>query len=171
MKYFVRIGETVHEIEVDGEQIVVAGTRREAHLVPIPGTPLRQLTLDGVAGSWVVQPLGRGSWSIAQGGVAHEVAVLDARTHHIQSQTATRSTGPASGSLRAPMPGLVARVAVAVGERVTAKQPLVVLEAMKMENQLDAPIAGVVDEVRVAPGDTVEKGAVLVTISADPPKA
>ncbi len=62
------------------------------------------------------------------------------------------------------MPGLVVRVEVEPGQQVTAGAPLVVLEAMKMENQLAAPAAGTVTEVRVRPGATVEKGAVLVVI-------
>ena len=62
------------------------------------------------------------------------------------------------------MPGRVVRVLVAVGERVTARQPVVVVEAMKMENELRAPRDGVVEEIRVAPGSAVETGAVLMTL-------
>jgi pyruvate carboxylase subunit B len=60
------------------------------------------------------------------------------------------------------MPGRVVRVLVKNGDAVTAGQPLIVMEAMKMENELRAHGAGVVKAVRVAPGDAVEKGAVLV---------
>ena len=62
------------------------------------------------------------------------------------------------------MPGRVMRVLVAVGDRVTARQGVVVVEAMKMENELRAPKDGVVKEVLVAPGAAVETGAVLVVI-------
>jgi pyruvate carboxylase subunit B len=64
--------------------------------------------------------------------------------------------------LLAPMPGLVVRVNVKAGDTVEAGQGLIVMEAMKMENELRAHGAGVVKAVRVAPGDAVEKGAVLV---------
>ena len=62
------------------------------------------------------------------------------------------------------MPGRVMRVLAAVGDRVSARQALVVVEAMKMENELRTARNGVVREVRVTPGAAVETGAVLVVI-------
>jgi propionyl-CoA carboxylase alpha chain len=70
----------------------------------------------------------------------------------------------APGSLHAPMPGRVVRVGADVGDHVEGAQPLVILEAMKMEHTLRAPHAGTVTEVRCAPGDQVEAGAVLVVV-------
>jgi biotin carboxyl carrier protein len=64
------------------------------------------------------------------------------------------------------MPGLVVRVQVQPGENVAAGDSLVVLEAMKMENELKAGAPGVVKSVRVAPGEAVEKGQVLVEFEA-----
>ncbi len=71
------------------------------------------------------------------------------------------------GSLRAPMPGGVARIGALAGDRVAAGQVVVVLEAMKMEHQVTAPAAGVLTEVRVSPGAQVEAGDVLAVISPD----
>ena len=62
------------------------------------------------------------------------------------------------------MPGLVVRIAVSVGDEVAAGQGLVVIEAMKMENELRSPSAGVVTAVKAIPGQPVEKGAVLVEL-------
>jgi biotin carboxyl carrier protein len=64
----------------------------------------------------------------------------------------------------APMPGRVVRVLVAPGDEVTAKQGVVVVEAMKMENELRSPKAGRVKDVAVTPGTSVEAGRVLVVI-------
>src|SRR2546421_744162 len=75
--------------------------------------------------------------------------------------------GPAV--VRAPMPGLVVRVEVADGQRVEAGAGLVVVEAMKMENELRAPRAGVVQTVHVAVGQAVEKGMPLVTVASPEP--
>ena len=69
------------------------------------------------------------------------------------------------GSLVAPMPGSVVRVAVAVGDSVVKGQPLMWLEAMKMQHEIHAPIAGVVTELAVAEGQQVEVGAVLAVVS------
>lgn len=64
----------------------------------------------------------------------------------------------------APMPGRVVRVLVQAGDEVAARQGVVVVEAMKMENELRAPKAGRVKEVNVAPGTSVEAGRVLIVI-------
>ncbi|GGK66882.1 acetyl/propionyl-CoA carboxylase subuit alpha [Sphaerisporangium melleum] len=70
----------------------------------------------------------------------------------------------APGSLLAPMPGTVLRVEVAAGARVAAGQPILILEAMKMEHSVRAPATGVVSALNVAPGRQVEAGAVLAVI-------
>jgi pyruvate carboxylase subunit B len=62
------------------------------------------------------------------------------------------------------MPGLVVRVNVKPGDQVEAGQPLVVMEAMKMENELRSTSAGIVKTIRIEPGAAVEKGAVLVEL-------
>jgi propionyl-CoA carboxylase alpha chain len=70
----------------------------------------------------------------------------------------------AAGSLLAPMPGIVARLGVAAGEQVTAGQPLLWLEAMKMEHVVCAPVAGIVAELPVSAGQQVEVGTVLAVV-------
>ncbi len=67
--------------------------------------------------------------------------------------------------LRAPMPGLVREVRVQVGQTVTPTTPVLVLEAMKMENLLFAPAEGQVAEILVAAGQPVEKGALLLRLA------
>ncbi|HEX9065712.1 MAG TPA: biotin carboxylase N-terminal domain-containing protein [Streptosporangiaceae bacterium] len=71
-----------------------------------------------------------------------------------------------SGSLTAPMPGSVSRVAAAPGDAVTAGQLVLILEAMKMEHQITAPTAGVLTELRVGPGSQVNAGDVLAIVTA-----
>ncbi|HHW43001.1 biotin/lipoyl-binding protein [Desulfofundulus thermobenzoicus] len=69
-----------------------------------------------------------------------------------------------AGAVTAPMPGNINAVKVKPGDQVKAGDPLVVLEAMKMENEITAPVAGTVEEVRVKAGQTVNNGDVLVVI-------
>ena len=71
----------------------------------------------------------------------------------------------AAGSLLAPMPGSVIRVAVSVGDTVTAGQALIVLEAMKMEHTVSAPADGVLAELNVSEKDQVDTGQVLAVVS------
>ncbi len=88
--------------------------------------------------------------------------------HHVvaaDAETAALEAVP-GGSLHAPMPGTVLRVDVHEGQAVAEAQPLVVLEAMKMELAVSAPAAGIVAAVLVAPGDLVARGQALVEIDA-----
>jgi propionyl-CoA carboxylase alpha chain len=73
-----------------------------------------------------------------------------------------------AGSLLAPMPGTVSRVGVAVGDRVVQGQPLLWLEAMKMEHLIAAPADGLVGELTVSEGQQVEVGAVLAVVRDEP---
>ena len=75
-----------------------------------------------------------------------------------------RSGAQGDGLVKSPMPGRVLKVLVKAGDEVVAGSPLVVVEAMKMENELSATKSGTVAEVFVAPGATVEGGAKLVEI-------
>ncbi|MEP7177189.1 MAG: biotin/lipoyl-containing protein [Gemmatimonadales bacterium] len=162
MKYFVTVLGHEIEVEVDGDRVTVAGREHSASLRAVPGTPIRQLLLDGRAEALAVESPGGGHWALTRLGERVEVEVLDERARHIRGLTGagTKARGPAA--LKAPMPGLVVRVQVAVGDPVAAGAGLVVLEAMKMENELRAGVAGVVRTVRVRPGEPVEKGQVLV---------
>lgn len=74
------------------------------------------------------------------------------------------SAGDGEQAVTAPMPGRVVRVLVEVGDEVAVRQGLVVVEAMKMENELRSPKAGRVKDVSVAPGTSVEAGRILVVI-------
>ena len=76
----------------------------------------------------------------------------------------------AAGSLVAPMPGSVVRVAVEVGDRVAAGAPVLWLEAMKMQHQISAPVAGVISELPVSVGQQIEVGAVLAVVTEDEPE-
>lgn len=71
---------------------------------------------------------------------------------------------PGSGELRAPMAGLVARIAVSLGQEVAAGEPVLILDAMKMENAIRSPHSGVVEEIAVAAGETVLTGALLLRV-------
>ena len=103
----------------------------------------------------------RGELLVTIGGRAVVVAVNGRR-----SGRRSDAAGSAHGeqSVTAPMPGRVVRVLVSRGDQVAVRQPVVVVEAMKMENELRSPKAGRVKDVSVAPGTSVEAGRVLVVI-------
>ena len=172
MKYFVTIGAQTIEVEVDGERVLVGGEAVDVHLAPLAGTPLYHLLLAGASWTVAAQPLeGDGRWAMGVVGERVEVAVQDERTRAAEATSGTEASRSDAGPavVRAPMPGLVVRVEVADGQRVEAGAGLVVVEAMKMENELRAPRAGVVQTVHVAVGQAVEKGMPLVTVASPEP--
>ncbi|HEU0012720.1 MAG TPA: acetyl-CoA carboxylase biotin carboxyl carrier protein subunit [Longimicrobium sp.] len=164
MRYFVTIGERVIEVDLTGHAPVVDGTPVEAHLNALPGTATRHLLVDGRSHAIAAHPGDRrGQWRIAVGAERFTAEAVDERTRAIREMT---GAGPdvAEKTVVAPMPGLVVKVEVEVGQAVKAGQGVVVVEAMKMENELKAPADGVVARIEVQPGQTVEKGATLLVL-------
>ena len=168
MRYFVMIGGRAADVEIDGDRVTVAGRTVTASLERLPGTPLAVVTMDGRPATLPLERVGRGRWVVSVSGERHEIEVVDERTRHIRSLAGAGGVAPAGGLLKAPMPGLVVRIQVEVGQRVAAGTPVAVLEAMKMENQLKSPAAGVVRAVLVRPGEAVEKGKGLIDIGPEP---
>jgi pyruvate carboxylase subunit B len=162
MKYFVDVGGRTIEVEVDGEQVIVDGTFYIATLSPVAGTPLRQLVVDGRPLVLAVNVGGQGRWGLELHGERHDAEVVDERTRHIRSLASASGRPQAAAVLRAPMPGLVVRVQVDSGQQVAPGAGLVVLEAMKMENELRASATATVRTILVEPGQAVEKGQVLI---------
>ncbi len=171
MKYFVTLRSRTYEIDVGGGRVTVDGEPFEAHLAAVPGTPLYHLLLAGHSWTVAAQSLDGTAplrWALGAVGERFEVEAVDDRTRQIQALTGRGKPPAGGGVVKAPMPGLVVRVEVTVGQRVEAGAGLVVVEAMKMENELRAPRPGVVETVHVAAGETVDKGASLVTLGPAP---
>jgi biotin carboxyl carrier protein len=96
----------------------------------------------------------------------HRIYVRAESERHRAAAAAKRSGGGGSDKvIVAPMPGRIAKVLVAVGDEVKAGQGVIVVEAMKMENELRAKSAGVVAEIHAKAGDAIENGAKLVTLT------
>ena len=165
MKYFVRIDGEEHEVVLDGEGVHIDGEDVAAQVATIDGTPVHMVSLGPEMHRVIVRRGGsRGTYTLWLDGYRFEVEALDERTRAIRDLAGTKAgpTGPAP--LVAPMPGLVVRVNVQPGDTVQAGQGLVVMEAMKMENELRTQAAGRVRAVLVTPGTAVEKGAVLIEL-------
>jgi biotin carboxyl carrier protein len=167
VKYVVSIEGRQIEVEIDGERITVGAQSYHATFGRIAGTPLRQLVLDGRPVTLSVEALGSGRWAFNLAGERSEVEVLDERTRHIRTLTGSGDQRPKADVLRAPMPGMVVRINARPGDPINAGVGLVVLEAMKMENELKAAASGRVKAIRVTPGEAVEKGQVLVEFEGE----
>jgi pyruvate carboxylase subunit B len=167
VRYIVQVGEERVEVELDGDTATVGDATLPARLTDVPATPVRLVALgDEVHRVVARRGADRGRYTLWVDGWRYEVEALDERTRAIRDMTAA-TAGPAGPApLVAPMPGLVVRVNVAEGDEVAAGQGLVVMEAMKMENELRASAPGRVRRVLAAPGTAVEKGAVLVEVDS-----
>ncbi|CAN5886112.1 acetyl-CoA carboxylase biotin carboxyl carrier protein subunit [soil metagenome] len=153
------------DVELDGDIVTVDGVASVAHLSEVEGTPVRMVTIgDEVHRVVARKGATRGQFTLWLDGFRYDVEALDERTRAIRelSGAGKEASGPAP--LVAPMPGMIVRVAVQVGDTVEPGQGLVVMEAMKMENELRATSAGTVKSVLAQPGTAVEKGAVLLVL-------
>ncbi|HEY8104468.1 MAG TPA: biotin/lipoyl-containing protein [Gemmatimonadales bacterium] len=166
MKYYVEVRGRQITVEVDGDRVVVDGVSGHASIRAVPGTPIRMLTVEGRQRALAITLIGNGRWALASGGERCEIEVVDERTRHIRSLAAASGRQVTGGVLKAPMPGLVVRLEVEPGQLVAPGGGVLVLEAMKMENELRSPAGGRVRAVLVRAGQAVEKGQALVEFEA-----
>jgi len=110
---------------------------------------------------WRDEPL-----HVTVSGTGFEALVDDQRSLLIKSLLKASSHTPKAIAVRAPMPGLIVRLEVEAGQTVNAGQGLLVLEAMKMENEIRTINAGCIDEICVQSGHTVEKDELLIRMTA-----
>ncbi len=164
MRYFVRLGDRSVEVELGEDGVRVDGRAVEAALVHAAGTPVRGLMVDAETYRLVADRGPRGRWKVHLRGRALELDVIDERTKAIRDMTGGGAVAVGPKPVVAPMPGMVVKVEVVEGDEVQAGQGIVIVEAMKMENELKASGAGRVVRVHVRRGDAVEKDQVLVDL-------
>jgi len=167
MKYKAQIQDQAFEIEVDhtGEAMQVL-VNKDPHVVDlqcIDGTRLFSLVVDNRSYEAFVEEA-NGRWLVAMEGQVFEVDLKDERMARLQKVAPAPRVPQGELPLKAPMPGLIIAVNVQRGDAVRMGQPLVILEAMKMENEVRAPRNGLVKEVLVGKGQKVDQGALLVIL-------
>ncbi len=164
MKYVAQVGDHTYEIEIDQNGTLhFEGRPWQVSLLQVGPLGLYSLLIDNRSRELVVEETQQG-YRVTLGSRTFHVRVTDER----ELRLAGSRTGPSAPAgelpLKAPIPGMVVRVLVRGGEMVTPGQPLVILEAMKMENELRAPRAGTVGDIKVKAGERVEQGAVLLIL-------
>ena len=165
--YEVEIGRRTRHVTVSragrGFAVTVDGHTRHVDVARIDGRTLSLILDDARSQDVIVTPNpATGHLTVAVGGM-QVPAVLNGRRHRLRDKSAgSRAERPER--LHAPMPGKIVRVLVRSGDTVVARQPLVVVEAMKMENELRAGRDGAVAEVHAREGESVDRGALLVVI-------
>jgi acetyl/propionyl-CoA carboxylase alpha subunit len=166
-RYRVSLGERVVEVGVedlaDGRLLTVDRARLNARLLPVGPDGGRHLIIDGRSFELLASRNGP-RIILAIEGVALEVLVEDELAVRLAAFGGGQARTGGAQRVVAPMPGLVVRVNAATGQAVTAGESLVVLQAMKMENELGSPRGGTVRSVAVEAGQAVEQGQLLVEL-------
>ena len=168
VKYFVKIGKVEHELDLDGDDVRIGAETTRATVEAVPGTPVTLVRIGDQIHRVVARRTAKGEYEVSLDGFHFTALALDERARAIRalSDVSARPAGPSH--LAAPMPGLIVRINVSAGDHVRPGQGLIVMEAMKMENELRATAAGVVRSVLVTPGSAVEKGARLLELETQP---
>jgi biotin carboxyl carrier protein len=165
MKYLATIGEHAFEIEIEERgRILVNGQPHSADLQEIVPGRLFSLLLDNVSHQAFVEHDRLSLLKVLLRGRLFQVEVEDERAIRLARGLAEFVPDSGEIPIKAPMPGLVASIPVTAGQPVKKGDVLVILESMKMDNELTAPRAGSVARIHVAPGDSVDGQQTLVTL-------
>jgi glutaconyl-CoA/methylmalonyl-CoA decarboxylase subunit gamma len=165
VKFAVTVGDTTQMVEVSGE----AGTYRltiGSEVWEVDGRLTAQgiysLLIGGV--SYVADVFDEDGACVVDVGAERYVVNVEEHTRYIIRTKGGAGGGAAARTLVAPLPGRIVKVAVKPGDRVEKGATLLVIEAMKMENEFKAGASGTIAEVRVEPGQAVNGGDVLIVI-------
>ena len=162
MHYNVSVGEVTLKVEIDADGVRVDGDWIEAG-VPEPVSPnLYSFLVGGASHTVLAERGGSGMWDLQLRGRRYSAEVVDDRTKAMHDMGSAGSAVRGPAPVRAPMPGLVVKVEVEEGELVEPGGGLLVVEAMKMENELTAELGGRVGTIHVVAGQTVEKDEILM---------
>jgi len=166
MKYITTIDNREYTVEIleDGH-ITVDGQPYHVDFESINGQPLYSLLVDGQSYESMVYPTEQ-EWEVLLRGHLYRARVEDEREKRLRAAAGGGAAQNAHFHLKAPMPGLVVAVPVSEGQQVSAGDVLVILESMKMQNELKSPQDGVVHRVRVEAGQSVERNQVMLSVHA-----
>jgi biotin carboxyl carrier protein len=170
MKYIATVNDQEIEIEVGQDrEITVNGERYDIDFYQLPEGGLVSLLLNNSSYEAVVEARDD-LWEVLLRGELYSVTVQDERAYRLAKARGGETAVHGEAIIKSPMPGIIIAAPVAVGDVVQKGDKIIILESMKMENELRSPRDGVVLRVQVKPGDGVEKGQVLAVISDSPAK-
>jgi biotin carboxyl carrier protein len=166
-RFRVEVGGRSYEVSLEQDdgppRLIVDGAAVEANLEPADEGGPRRFNLNGRQQLAFAAPRGE-RVAVALDGVSLDVTVEDERRGRLARFGGGGARQSGRQVVRAPMPGLVVRVNVEIGQQVAAGESVVVLQAMKMENDLGSPRDGTVAAVAVEAGQAVEQGQTLVEL-------
>jgi pyruvate carboxylase subunit B len=165
MRYHVTLDGRTVVVDLEPDGVRVDGDPVVAELEAAGGRGVHGLRVGTASHRVVARQEGSGRWRLEVDGATALAEVVDERTRVIRELTGAVAGPSGPRPVRAPMPGLVVKIEVAEGDEVVEGQGLVIVEAMKMENELRAEGPARVKRVLVEPGQAVEKDQVLVDLA------
>ena len=165
MKYITTINGNEYEVELHNDgQISVNGETYTTDVEMLSGSSVVSLLINNRSYEAAVAPLERDSWQILLRGEVYEARVQDERAYRLAKARGELDSDTGEVPTKSPMPGVIVALPVAEGAPVSKGQTVVILESMKMENELKATRDGVMLAIKTAVGASVEKGEVLVLV-------
>lgn len=163
-KFEIVVGSKRLQVSADTSGIVSIGDRE--YSIEFSGNGLGLCTLDDgrIRERIFVKKIADSAYRIWMNHRSFEVEIEDPLTRLAAGLQGGGTKTEGERRITAPMPGLISRIEVVVGDRISRGQGLIVLEAMKMENEIRSPIDGTVRSISAAKGTSVEKGQLLMTI-------
>jgi len=165
MKYITTVEGKEFAVEiVDDKHINVNGRIYEVDFESVSGQPVYSMILDGKSHeSYVAR--GDESWQVLLRGRLYPVIVEDEREKRLRAAAGGGVAETGEYILKAPMPGLVVAIPVSEGQEVKKGQVILILESMKMQNELKSPRDGIINRVKVKTGESVEQKQFLLSVT------
>ena len=164
MKYITTIEDKQFLVEIiDEKHVSVDGKVYEVDFESVSGQPVYSLIVDGKSHEGYVAQ-GDDNWQVLLCGRLYPITVEDEREKRLRSAAGGGVAETGEFHLRAPMPGLVVTIPVEEGQAVQKGQVVLILESMKMQNELKSPRDGTIGRVRVKAGETVEQKQTLLSV-------
>jgi biotin carboxyl carrier protein len=164
MRYITTVEDKQFLVEIiDDKHVSVDGKVYEVDFESVSGQPVYSLIVNGRSHEGYVAQ-GEENWQVLLRGRLFPITVEDEREKRLRSAAGGGVVETGEFHLRAPMPGLVVAIPVEEGQAVKKGQVLLILESMKMQNELKAPRDGTVGHVRAKAGETVEQKQTLLSV-------
>lgn len=165
MKYVTTIGDREYIVEIlDERHITIDGKPYTVDFDSISDQPVYSLLVDGHSYEAYVYTVEEEGLQVLLHGSLYPALVEDEREKRLRAQSGSGVAERGEFHLKAPMPGLVVALPVGEGQAVAKGEVLVILESMKMQNELKAPRDGTVARIRIAVGDSVEQRQTLLSV-------
>jgi len=164
MRYITTVDNKEYLVEIiDEKHIIINGKTYEVDFESVSGQPVYSLIVDGKSHESYVQQEDD-NWQVLLRGRLYPVTVEDERERRLRAAAGGGVAESGEFHLKAPMPGLVVAIPVEEGQEIKKGQVILILESMKMQNELKSPRDGTIGRIRVKTGESVEQKQTLLSV-------